>query len=188
MKYRDPETGEFKELYAKAVDTLPVGTVVDYEGNEIPAGWEEAGASPGSCACFSKTDNQDIVSNERIPILFNKTDYVDNDCFELQSDGTIKVLKDMERVLVSCSIRSYNDTNFIAYMYSFENNNNVKVTVDNGFSHAMDVLNYKTLAFTGILKVKKNSYIAIDLFTNENNGRIAGYSKEWCGINLCVLK
>ena len=41
MKYRDPETGEFKELYAKTADTLPVGTVVDYEGTEVPAGWEE---------------------------------------------------------------------------------------------------------------------------------------------------
>ena len=41
MKYRDPETGEFKELYVKAADTLPVGTEVDYEGEEVPAGWEE---------------------------------------------------------------------------------------------------------------------------------------------------
>lgn len=42
MKYRDPETGEFKELYTKAADTLPVGTVVDFDGEEIPAGWEKA--------------------------------------------------------------------------------------------------------------------------------------------------
>lgn len=41
MKYRDPVTGEFKELYTKAADTLPVGTVVDYDGTEVPAGWEE---------------------------------------------------------------------------------------------------------------------------------------------------
>lgn len=41
MKFRDSETGEFKELYAKAADTLPVGTVVDFDGVEIPAGWEE---------------------------------------------------------------------------------------------------------------------------------------------------
>ena len=44
MKYRDPETGEFKELYTKAADTLPVGTVVDYDGDEVPAGWEAAGS------------------------------------------------------------------------------------------------------------------------------------------------
>lgn len=44
MKYRDPETGEFKELYTKAADTLPVGTVVDFDGDEVPAGWEAAGS------------------------------------------------------------------------------------------------------------------------------------------------
>ena len=44
MKYRDPETGEFKELYVKAADTLPVGTVVDFDGDEVPAGWEAVGS------------------------------------------------------------------------------------------------------------------------------------------------
>ena len=41
MKYRDPETGEFKELNVKVSDTLPVGTEVDYDGDEAPAGWKE---------------------------------------------------------------------------------------------------------------------------------------------------
>lgn len=41
MKFRDPETGEFKELYTKAADTLPVGTEVDFDGTEVPTGWEE---------------------------------------------------------------------------------------------------------------------------------------------------
>ena len=45
MKYRDPETGEFKELYTKAADTLPVGTVVDFDDTEVPAGWEQAEAT-----------------------------------------------------------------------------------------------------------------------------------------------
>ena len=40
MKFRDPETGEFKELYTKAADTLPVGAEVDFDGDEVPAGWE----------------------------------------------------------------------------------------------------------------------------------------------------
>ena len=41
IKYRDKETGEFKDAYSKSGDTLPVGTVVDYDGEEIPSGWEE---------------------------------------------------------------------------------------------------------------------------------------------------
>lgn len=41
MKYRDPYTGDFTDLYLKTSDTLPVGTEVDYEGETAPAGWEE---------------------------------------------------------------------------------------------------------------------------------------------------
>lgn len=41
MKYKDPVTGELKDIYVKASDTLPVGTVVDYDGEDVPAGWEK---------------------------------------------------------------------------------------------------------------------------------------------------
>ena len=40
MKYRDPQTGEFKDITVKASDTLPIGTIVDYDGDNIPNNWE----------------------------------------------------------------------------------------------------------------------------------------------------
>lgn len=43
MKYKD-SNNEWQELVVKAADTLPVGTVVDYDGDEVPAGWEAAGS------------------------------------------------------------------------------------------------------------------------------------------------
>ena len=43
MKYRDPNTGQLKELSLKAADTLPVGTIVDYDGETVPEGWEKYG-------------------------------------------------------------------------------------------------------------------------------------------------
>lgn len=39
MKYRDPETGEFKEIYFKAADTLPIGSVIAFGGTEVPTNW-----------------------------------------------------------------------------------------------------------------------------------------------------
>ena len=45
MKYRDPITGEYKELFLKASDTLPIGTTVDYDGQDVPEGWEEYGTA-----------------------------------------------------------------------------------------------------------------------------------------------
>ena len=41
MKYKDPITGEFKNIPLKASDTLPVGSIVDYDGDTVPDGWEE---------------------------------------------------------------------------------------------------------------------------------------------------
>ena len=40
MKYKDPQTGEFKDITVKASDTLPIGTIVDYDGDIVPDGWE----------------------------------------------------------------------------------------------------------------------------------------------------
>jgi hypothetical protein len=39
MKYND--NGEYKDIYVKAFDTLPVGTIVDYDGETVPSGYEE---------------------------------------------------------------------------------------------------------------------------------------------------
>lgn len=43
MKYKDPATGQLKELSLKAADTLPIGTIVDYDGETVPDGWEKYG-------------------------------------------------------------------------------------------------------------------------------------------------
>lgn len=39
MKYKDPITGEYKELFLKASDTLPIGSIVPYGSNDIPENW-----------------------------------------------------------------------------------------------------------------------------------------------------
>lgn len=39
MKYND--NGEYKDIYVKTFDTLPVGTEVDYDGSVVPDGWTD---------------------------------------------------------------------------------------------------------------------------------------------------
>ena len=41
MKYEDPITGELKDITIKAGDTLPVGAIIEFDGDIIPAGYEE---------------------------------------------------------------------------------------------------------------------------------------------------
>ena len=41
IKYKDSE-GNFQEIKIKTKDSLPVGTIVDYDGDTVPDGYEEA--------------------------------------------------------------------------------------------------------------------------------------------------
>lgn len=43
MEARNPNTGNFEKLYVKALDSMPIGTEVDFDGqaSDIPVGWEE---------------------------------------------------------------------------------------------------------------------------------------------------
>lgn len=46
MKYKD--NGQWKEIYVKALDSMPVGTEVDFDGqaSDIPVGWEQVDDTP----------------------------------------------------------------------------------------------------------------------------------------------
>ena len=169
------------------LDELPIGSVIDYEGDTVPEGFEEVENIIGSCACFSKTDVQDVAANQRTTILFNTTDYVDNDCFELQSDGSVKVLKDINRVLITFVVRSYNGTVFTFYPYSFGKNNGSDYTIEDGSTFSGAIAAYSTILGSCILRTKKNGFLRLDAFTTDGNGRIAAYNKQWCAINITVL-
>ena len=42
MKYKDPTTGNFKELFVKATDELPIGSEITVADDmQVPLGWEE---------------------------------------------------------------------------------------------------------------------------------------------------
>ena len=41
MKYKDPITGELKDIIVKSGDTLPIGTIVEFDGETVPDGYEE---------------------------------------------------------------------------------------------------------------------------------------------------
>ena len=55
MKYKDPKTGEYKDIFLKTGDTLPVGTIVEYDGDEVPAGYKEIPGVVASVVVSSTT-------------------------------------------------------------------------------------------------------------------------------------
>ena len=41
LKYRDPTTGEFEPLLLPTLDSLPIGSIIEYDGDNIPGDWEQ---------------------------------------------------------------------------------------------------------------------------------------------------
>lgn len=56
MKYK--YNNEWKEMNVKVSDTLPIGSVVEYDGEVVPSGWEEVGETT-----YNLTFNSDYIYN-----------------------------------------------------------------------------------------------------------------------------
>lgn len=61
MKYKDSQ-GNFKEIYVKALDSMPVGSEIDFNGTsaDIPAGWEQVQAKQINLETATWTYNTSI--------------------------------------------------------------------------------------------------------------------------------
>lgn len=98
MKYKDPVTGEWKELYTKTADTLPVGTVVEFEGDEVPAGWEEVEDSSYIVATSKGTVT--LSGNTDIPLEITRS----SGTSLILENNKIKVGKNISKLRISASI------------------------------------------------------------------------------------
>lgn len=134
----------------------------------------------GSCACFYMAD----VSDQSIPaasstiVKFDSVDYVDNDCFELESDGRVLVKKDISRIYASASVRGGYDTNKFYYLGSESKGDVANTSGDAG----IDVC-----TVSGIVPVCKGDYIYLKAYFFQAD-KIDGYNASWVGIHLTVLR
>lgn len=81
MKYRKNASEPWKELYIKALDSMPVGSIVDYDGqvSDIPVGWEQVSDNivvlyDNSTGTTGNVSLSDSISNYRLLEIhyFNK--------------------------------------------------------------------------------------------------------------------
>ena len=76
MKYKDPITGEYKTIHMKTSDTLPVGTIVSFDGDEIPEGYEEViGEEARVVISPTEPTTGEEVWIQKGKNLFNKDNY-----------------------------------------------------------------------------------------------------------------
>ncbi len=128
----------------------------------------------GNTAQFAKTDTQNMNKETSTIIQFNHVDFIDNGCFELLSDGRIKVLKDISRVQVNANIRT-DDWGGIIY-----------IGVDGYGDYFNCQTNEAMACVSGILPVYKNATIYIRTYRFQN-GYVFGYDRAWCGLNISVV-
>lgn len=138
----------------------------------------------GCCAVFYKNNSiQHLPAKTATIIQFNATQYVDNGCFSLNSDGTIKVLKNISRVFVSVNCRIINDgQGGILYVNGNNGGFNCELSSD---INAIGSYNYNC---SGVLEVSQNSNIKVSFYPSESDGSAAGYDRNWFGITITVLK
>ena len=137
----------------------------------------------GCCAVFYKDDTQSLTANTSTNLQFNKTKYVDNGCFSLNSDGSIKVLKNISRVFVSINCRIINNgSGGIIYVNGNYGGFNCELS-SNG--NAIGSYNYNC---SGVLEVSQNSNIYVTFYPIGSNASANGYDRNWFGITITVLK
>ena len=79
--YKDSTTGQMKPLGVKVEDTLPVGTEVDYDGQDIPEGWEEV----DDTVLLAELDNNTTNTTQQFNnIDFSSYKYVQLEMFYVQ--------------------------------------------------------------------------------------------------------
>lgn len=115
MKYRDPETGELKEISVKAADTLPIGTIVDYDGTEVPDGWEKVDddykIKMGKCIKLSKNEEQQIAAGgSYTKITWQNEEINTSNGLLTFENNSIKIGKDVNVILVTAMLQNIMDT------------------------------------------------------------------------------
>ena len=133
----------------------------------------------GCSAVFYMSDtSQSISSRTSTVVKFNSTYYNDNDYFSLQNDGSIKVLCDASRVLVTFSVRA--SVGCAKYYYLSSN-------IDSDITNASCDPNDEVTNGTGILRVERNGTITLRTYAFDDTS-IKGYDPAWCGIKITILK
>lgn len=129
----------------------------------------------GSCAVLEKTNNQNIPATSSTIVQFNNIRVNDNNIIQLNANGSFTILEDISRILVTLNMRS-NGTGQIFYMNGANGGFNSANPTGSDFNNGAGVIEV----------VKGGTYQLTTYFYSA--GLIVGYDRNWCGLNIVVLK
>lgn len=154
MKYKDSQ-GNFQDIYIKVGDNIPVGGEMDFDGDDIPVGWEEVNN-------VVELYNNSSGIQDNIPLNDNYTNYTYLEIFGYtNNDGTIykKITTDRNTFELSTllpivgnpiiqmytNIYSLNGTNITLtrYLRNNANNNQPNTISESNGIYITKIIGYK---------------------------------------------
>lgn len=67
IKYKNPTTGEYEPLLLPTLDSLPIGSIIEYDGDNIPGDWEEI------------TETNEIFQGTKLPTTYTPKLWIKTD-------------------------------------------------------------------------------------------------------------
>lgn len=191
MKYKDPVTGEMKTLSVKAADTLPIGTIVDYDGDTVPDGWEQI-VEPGSFIVFG-LDNSFSWSrtDEWGNFPFNTLQRKSGDDFiEIDSNTSVyKIIADIKKLRVSARICFSPQSASLYWLMLQLYKNNVGIAKSiTGLKNTVNA--WYELTLTTVLEVEKNDILKLPVMKDSEGSMLfdpLNNNSTWGVGNACEV-
>lgn len=151
MKAINPSTGNLETVYVKALDSMPVGTEVDFDGDsaDIPTGWEQVDGK--SLVAYTLYNGQ--ATNNNITLSDSAANYSQIEIFFHSVLGyrqSVKVVQN--NITIDLSTAYYESTANVFYVVG------VKGTLQ---GNSLTLSNF-FVARNGVVDDLVNKYIYID--------------------------
>lgn len=189
IKYKD--NGEYKDIVVKVGDTLPIGTEVDYEGAEVPNGWEEVSDPIGDLTTLNTANKTNVVSainSMQLLAEYNLTatkGWKRIGYFNGMGTGDFSITAKGRGydITILCSFIGFGQyvRKFIEQMQGHANDlyfTKVRLTAPNGGGYCYIEL-YQNVEQAKTLRVTANRYMTLTLYNSEHAGNDEGNTTEW---------
>lgn len=190
LKYKDPVTKEFKNIYVGSAESIPVGAVLEYEGDVIPQGFELveeglSGKQERSIMTLSLAAKPSFTNQTWFQIPFDNYIQV-GDQLTFTEDGGIKIGSGVSYIKVSGLGNPQSSTGGLAYMRICKNSSGDILTWSMN-NIAANWASVSVVIPAKMVEVDENDIIYMYIYT-EGTGSIGPGNGADCSLTVEVIK